>query len=116
MVNLKSILEDRSFDCKKHLIMNIKEKSGNDERFSTKYTLCVLDFDMNDVVEVLKSLEVSDYSETLVDRDNGDPPKLYVFEKIIERKSLYIKIKIREKQVVCISFHFSKYALKHPYN
>ena len=42
-----------------------------------------LEYDIEDVVERLRELTVGEYSETLVDKDDINPPLLFVFGKII---------------------------------
>ncbi len=60
-----------------------------------------------DIVERLKELTVSDYSETLVDKDNDDPLLLFVFGKDINNKLVYIKLKIKESILKkCCAYHF----------
>lgn len=53
-----------------------------------------LNYDTWDVVERLKELTVAEYSETKIDRDDLDPPLLFVFGKDINRKLVYVKLKI----------------------
>lgn len=71
-----------------------------------------------DVVERLKEITLQDYSETLGDKDNDNPPYLHVFGKYINGKEVYIKLKIRDgitKKVLCLSFHYAEYCMNHPY-
>ena len=65
---------------------------------STPYTLLDLDYDIEDVVDRLKELTVEEYSETKIDKDDLDPPLLFVFGKNINRKLIYIKLKIKGDQ------------------
>lgn len=84
----------------------------------TQDTLLDLNFDVRDVIKELTSLELCNYSETLLDKDNNNPPKLYVFGKEIKGKEVYIKFKIREmesKKVICVSFHYSEHKMKYRY-
>lgn len=67
---------------------------------------------------MLYSLKLCNYSETLIDKNNNDPPFLYVFGKYIKEKEIYIKFKIRENQqkcIVCVSFHYSEHKMVYPY-
>ncbi len=43
-----------------------------------------LDYDIKDVVERLKELKVEEYSETKIDKDDVNPPVLFVFGKDID--------------------------------
>lgn len=77
-----------------------------------------LDYDSSDIVERLKELTVSEYSETLIDKDDDKPPLLFVFGKDINSKLIYIKLKIKgeiTKRVLCLSFHYAKHDMEFPY-
>ena len=115
---LKAILESADFDINTDIFLIQKRKMGDDEKFSTPYTMVDLDYDKEDVVECLKGLNIANYSETKVDKDNTYPPLLYVFGKIINGKMVYIKLKIRAEprhNILCVSFHYAKNEMKFPY-
>lgn len=44
---------------------------------------------------------------------------VWIFGKVIQKKEIYIKLKIREndnqEEVVCISFHIAKYPMNYPF-
>lgn len=113
---LKAIINDVSFDSNDDLIII---KSSKDEvQYSTRYTLFDLDYDTVDVVDRLKELTVSDYSETLIDKDDDKPPLLFVFGKDINNRQVYIKLKIKgenNRRILCLSFHYAKHKMKFPY-
>lgn len=113
---LKSILQDKNFDIQKDFLL-IKSKK-EEMQYSTKYTLVQLEYEDVDVVEDLKELKIKDYSETLLDKDDDKPPLLFVFGKIINRRQIYIKVKIKgeeNKKVLCVSFHYAKWKMEFPY-
>ena len=114
--DLKTIINDVSFDSNDDLIII---KSSKDEvQYSTRYTLFDLDYDTVDVVDRLKELTVSDYSETLIDKDDDKPPLLFVFGKDINNRQVYIKLKIKgenNRRILCLSFHYAKHKMKFPY-
>ena len=115
---LKLILENTDFDIDTDLTLISKKKQGQDQKYSTPYTLLDLDYDMEDVVERLKELTVAEYSETKIDKDDLNPPLLFVFGKDINSKLVYVKLKIKgEKQrhVLCVSFHYAKEKMTFPY-
>ena len=115
---LKEILNNKSFDIDKELIVIISKKSEEKEMFSTYHTLQELEYDSEDIVERLKELELKDYSETLFDKDDDKPPLLFVFGKEINSRQVYIKIKIKgeaEKRVLCLSFHYAEREMHFPY-
>lgn len=77
-----------------------------------------LDYDAWDVIERLKELKVSEYSETKIDRDDVNPPILFVFGKDINNKLVYVKLKIKgdqQRYVLCVSFHYAKEEMTFPY-
>lgn len=110
--NLKGILEDKNFNIDNDLIII---KSSKDEiEFSTRYTMIDLEYDSSDVVARPRELTVSEYSETLIDKDDDKPPLLFVFGKDINNKLVYIKLKIKEettKKVLGLSFHYAKHTM-----
>ena len=114
--DLKEVLGDEDFDIDKNLLII---RSRKDEiEYSTNYTLVDLEYDSFDIVERLKELTVSEYSATLLDKDDDKPPLLFVFGKDINAKLVYIKLKIKgetDKKVLCLSFHYAKYDMKFPY-
>lgn len=114
---LKELLGKEDFNIDSDLTL-IKKKKPNDEEHSTPYTLLDLDYDTWDVVERLKELTVSEYSETKIDKDDLDPPLLFVFGKDINRKRVYVKLKIKgdqKRRVLCVSFHYARDPMKFPY-
>lgn len=115
---LKAILEKEDFNIDTDFTLIRKKKKEEDEKFSTPYTLLDLDYDTGDVVERLKELTVEEYSETRIDKDNTDPPLLFVFGKNINNKQVYVKLKIKgnqQRHVLCVSFHYAKEKMFFPY-
>ena len=92
---LKNILQSKEFNIEKDLTIIKSKKKGQDILYSTLYTLVDLEYDTNDVAERLKELTISEYSETLVDKDDVNPPLLFVFGKDINNRQIYIKLKIK---------------------
>lgn len=77
-----------------------------------------LSFDISDIIDILLQLKLQNYSETVIDKDNTNPPYLYVFGYLINNKEVYIKIKIRtkpESAVICVSFHWAQHNISYPY-
>lgn len=74
--------------------------------------------DTEDIVDRLKELTAEEYSETKIDKDDLDPPLLFVFGKNINNKLVYIKLKIKgdqQRHVLCVSFHYAKEQISFPY-
>ena len=116
---LKAFLKGNDFDIDHDLIL-IKKKKVDDEEYSTPYTLLDLDYNSEDVVSRLKELTVAEYSETKIDKDDLNPPLLFVFGKDINRRLVYMKLKIKKKEnlrkhILCVSFHYAKEKMKFPY-
>lgn len=117
--NLHNILNDDNFDIDKNFIL-IRSSKNKKNKFTTIYALTDLEYEISDVVERLKELTIEDYSETLFDRDDSNPPLLFVFGKTIENRLVYIKIKNKEKSegkkvALCVSFHYAEKDMKFPY-
>lgn len=113
---LHNIINRDEFNIDKHFVF-IKSKK-EEVMFSTPYTIVDLEYDNMDVVNRLRELTISDYSETLFDKDDENPPLLFVFGKDINGKEVYIKLKIKgveTKKVLCVSFHYAKYKMGYPY-
>lgn len=118
LCRLHEILDDEDFNVDTDLTLIKKKKSKDNERFSTPYTLVDLDYDTSDVVDRLKELTVDEYSETLVDKDDLNPPLLFVFGKDIRNEKVYIKLKLKgdhKKHVLCVSFHYAEKEMTFPY-
>ena len=114
---LKMFLEKADFNIDTDFIL-IRKNKKDDMEHSTPYTLLDLDYDIEDVVDRLKELTVEEYSETKIDKDDLDPPLLFVFGKNINRKLIYIKLKIKgdqKRHVLCVSFHYAMDKMKFPY-
>lgn len=114
---MKDIFEDKAFSADRDFILIRSKKEGR-EQYSTPYTLVDLDYDVDDVIKNLKELRIEDYSETLYDMDDANPPLLFVFGKDIRGRQIYIKVKIkngRSRRVLCVSFHYAEYKMKFPY-
>lgn len=113
---LKEVLGAEDFNIDNNLLII---KSSKDEiEYSTNYTMMDLDYDSSDIVERLKELTVSEYSETLIDKEDDKPPLLFVFGKDVNSKLIYIKLKIKgetKKKVLCLSFHYAKHNMEFPY-
>ena len=114
---LKGLLGKDDFNIDSDFLL-IKKRKPDDEEHSTPYTILDLDYDIWDVVERLKELSVAEYSETKIDKDDLNPPLLFVFGKDINNKLVYIKLKIKDdnkKRVLCVSFHYAKEPMTFPY-
>lgn len=115
---LKRILQSKEFNIDTDLTIIKSRKKDRKVQYSTPYTLVDLDYDASDVAARLKELTLQEYSKTLVDKDDLNPPLLFVFGKDINEKQVYIKLKIKgdqAKYVLCVSFHYAEEPMKFPY-
>ena len=97
-----------------------RTEEKNNPKFTNTYCLTALEYDEEDVMREIMSLQVSNYYESVFDRESKQPDTLHVFVKEIINKQVYIKIKIKEigdnDIVLCISFHFAEHHIgKLPY-
>lgn len=115
---LKDLLGQDDFDINTDMILIRKKKQGKDQIYSTPYTMLDLDYDIDDVIARLKELKLEEYSETKIDRNDVNPPLLFVFGKDINSKLVYVKLKIKgdhRKHILCVSFHYAKESMTFPY-
>jgi hypothetical protein len=115
---VKSILTSSSFCIDTDLDILPKKKSEDAlDPYTTANTLAALDFDRYDIRRVLLVLTVADYAETILDNLDPSFPPFFVFYQTIQKKDVYIKIKIRDRihgKIFCVSFHFARYPFRRP--
>lgn len=104
---LMTILNSQNFNEDNDLI--IIKSTKDDIQFSTRYLMLDIDYDTSDIVERLKELTLAEYSETLIDKDDSNPPLLFVFGKSIEIKGN------TAKKILCLSFHYARHNMNFPY-
>ena len=118
LAELKEILTSTSFDVNTDLDILPKKASEDPlDPYTTVNTLAELAFDRYDVRDQLLSLEVPDYVETIIDSKNPALPSFRVFCREIQKRDVYIKVKIRDRaqgKIFCVSFHFARYPFAHP--
>ncbi|MCD7865164.1 MAG: hypothetical protein LUG54_03965 [Clostridiales bacterium] len=115
---LKTLIGAEDFNLDTDFILIRKKKQGSDQKYSTPYTLLDLDYDAGDVVERLMELTIEEYSETKIDKNDMNPPLLFVFGKDINNKIIYVKLKIKgnqQRHILCVSFHYAKEKMTFPY-
>lgn len=98
--------------------LEIYPREDKEWEYTTTYCLQTLQFDTEDVKLELLKLTTKDYIETRDDERNKKSNRYYIFGINIEKREIYIKVKIEsydDKIVLCMSFHFAKYPLKWAY-
>jgi len=114
---LKSALCSESFDINEDLEVQFSYIEG-EPGYLNAQTLIDLNYTIEDVRNILLSLTVQDYSVTMFDNRDLTGPGFRVFGRSIDKKELYIKVKIRKRantEVFCISFHYSQYPIAYPF-
>ncbi len=101
------------------LIKNRKEEKTN-PKYTTEACMLELEYDNDDVINEIRSLSIKHYYKTHFDDKQRGTTPLFVFIKEIQKKQVYIKIRLKEreddKKVICISFHFAEHEVyKFPY-
>ena len=88
-----------------------------DDRGKNAQTLLLLDLIPNQRTEILKHLQVPDYSEGPLEERLYGGADMWVFGKVIKEQEIYIKITmgIAGRQVICISFHLAEHSMTYPY-
>lgn len=109
----KAILNNKNFCLRKNFRFQYERLSYiQNNQYTNKSTLLDLDYGLDDVVNEIKSLTIEQYKETIIDNMPGKFLPFYCFIKVINRRQVYIKIKIseeKENQVFCVSFHFAEF-------
>lgn len=96
----------------------LEPREDKEYEYTTDYCLETLNYDTIDVINELKSLRITNYVETCDDLRNKKSNRFYVFKKIIQKREIYIKVKIESydnKNILCMSFHFAEYPLRTVY-
>ena len=120
---MRSILAAKAFDIHRDFVFQrYRANDEPDDEFTNENTLLALDFGVEDVVEVLKTLTLDDYHESMVDNIADGLKIFFVFGKRIRKRDVYIKVRLKhragnaESYVFCISFHFARQAITvYPY-
>ena len=120
---MKTILEGDQFDIHHDFVFQRHRAIDEpDDEFTNDNTLLALDYGVEDVVEVLKTLTLEDYHESMVDNVANGFNVFFVFGKKIRKRDVYIKIRLKQRSgkagsyVFCISFHFARQAIiDYPY-
>ncbi|NOZ36016.1 MAG: toxin [Chlorobi bacterium] len=87
-----------------------------DDRGKNSQTLLDLEITPNKRKEVLKKLEIKDYSEGPLEDKLNKGPDMWVFGKTIKNREIYIKITMGmlNNNVICISFHVAEFNINYP--
>ena len=88
-----------------------------DNREKNKQTMAQMNFRPLDRLNVVKSIEVEDYSEGPIKDELNGFGEMWVFGKDVEGQEIYIKITLGRpgSNTICISFHIAEYPMQYPF-
>lgn len=88
-----------------------------DNREKNKQTMAQMNFRHFDRLNVVKSIEVEDYSEGPIKDELNGFGEMWVFGKDVEGKEIYIKITLGHPgtSTICISFHIAEHQMTRPF-
>jgi len=115
--DMKQILLKGNFSIDNDFYLLLDGKAGS-TGYKNKMTIVALEFDREDICNMLTSLSVSDYCETVPDLQYTLQPPLFVFSKAIDSRDIYIKVNLldqKDRKVFVLSFHFAEFPVKKPY-
>lgn len=98
--------------------LEIQPREDKAWEYTTTYCLQTLGLDTDDIKSIVLKLTEKNYIETCDDERNKKANRYYVFGINIDKREIYIKVKIKSydnKIVLCMSFHFAEYPLKRAY-
>lgn len=88
-----------------------------DRRGKNQQALLDLEITPNKRKDIIKSIEVRDYSQGPIEEEMRSFKPMWVFGKTVKSKEVYIKISLGKSssKAVCISFHIAEHSLKYPF-
>ena len=88
-----------------------------DDRGKNAQTLLDLELRPVDRKKILMQLQVEDYCDGPLEDQLNKGPQMWIFEKEVKTKDVYIKITMGAPQssVICISFHVAEHRLEFPF-
>lgn len=91
------------------IILNDREKNAK--------TQAVLGLSPNAQRDVIKEIQVQDYSEGPITNILNAWGDLWVFGKDVNNQEVYIKIAygMPNRQAICVSFHLAEFPMNYPY-
>jgi Motility quorum-sensing regulator, toxin of MqsA len=101
MTNIQKHIDYKAYDSLKQSISAIEIVSRRD-----KGKLETVDFTKNSLLDLLKSLDESEFIKKEPDRDRRFDGDIWIFQKSLSGKHMYIKFKIEINGILkLISFH-----------
>ncbi|CAA7389329.1 hypothetical protein [Chryseobacterium fistulae] len=87
-----------------------------DDRGKNFQSLADLEITPSNRMDILKNLQLEDYSEGPLEEKLNGGEDMWVFGRIIKSKEVYIKISYGRlgTSVICISFHIAEYKMEYP--
>ena len=103
---LKSIIYNENLDKNKQFFLLSRKNDLSTSMYANYNTLLLLNYNIDDIIKELSSLEYENYYETIID-SFGYEKLLYVFKKRKDNIIIYIKLSINNRIIKCVSFHIS---------
>lgn len=88
-----------------------------DDRGKNQQTLLELDITPSYRLDVIRKLNVDDYSDGPLPDALNKGPAMWVFGKLVKQKEVYIKITMGNvnSSTICISFHLSEHPITYKF-
>ena len=88
-----------------------------DDRGKNMQTLLDLDIRPDDRTEIIRMLELTDYSEGPLEDFLHGKAEMWVFGKTVKGTEVYIKITLgnKDNKAICISFHIAEHPMSYPF-
>lgn len=97
----------------KFILIKKRFTEKSNPKYTTETCMLELEYDNQDVINEICSLSLLHYTTTIFDDKGRDTKPLFVFIKEIQKRQVYIKLRLKEtnndEKVVCISFHFAEH-------
>ena len=117
LTEMKGILNSGNFNIDRDFHFVVERNSDDpDDEYNNTDTMLELGYDTADVVEELKTLDIKEYSESMLDTVDTGVNFLHVFGRTINGRDVYIKVRLKANKkgttfVLCISFHFARHKI-----
>lgn len=88
-----------------------------DDRGKNTQALLELEITPNERTEIIKKIEIEDYSEGPLEDTLYGGSQMWVFGKMVKKRDVYIKITLGKPNnpTICISFHIAESPMNYPF-
>ncbi|MBQ7327735.1 MAG: type II toxin-antitoxin system MqsR family toxin [Clostridia bacterium] len=107
---IKKVTQSKDFDIDRNFdFRDIRLCDDPADPNNNRNTMLALGYNIEDVLEEIKRLEITDFYRIKPDYKPGSKKPFFEFIKVIRDRQVYIKIKTKEWNdniILCVSFHF----------